>query len=140
MQIAYMEKAAVAHSVDPNLTKGPKKPMDNRFTVSEGNVPAEEDVNPALRTKIKSILGSVLFPTGWCRPEAGYAAVWLSRYAARPWPAIKDEAIRLLKYLVITKHRGIKFSRNPDDLHRHKLNELYSYVDSLFADDPPMRR
>eukprot|EP00961_Rhodomonas_salina_P212858 2874826-Rhodomonas_salina.1 len=67
--------------------------MDDRFTVNESDVPAEEDVDPALRTEVKSILGSALFPAGWCRPELSYAAVRLSRYAARPWPAIKDEAI-----------------------------------------------
>eukprot|EP00961_Rhodomonas_salina_P269465 3640599-Rhodomonas_salina.1 len=55
-QTAYIEKAAVALGIDPNLKKGPKMQMDDRFTVNESDVPAEEDVDPALRTEVKSIL------------------------------------------------------------------------------------
>eukprot|EP00961_Rhodomonas_salina_P263833 3565793-Rhodomonas_salina.1 len=63
-QTAYIEKAAVALGIDPNLKKGPKTLMDDRFTVNESDVPAEEDVDPVLRTEVKSILGSALFPAG----------------------------------------------------------------------------
>eukprot|EP00961_Rhodomonas_salina_P026833 362538-Rhodomonas_salina.1 len=55
-QTTYIEKAAVALGINPNLKKGPKTPMDDRFTVSESDVPAKEDVDPTLRTEVKSIL------------------------------------------------------------------------------------
>lgn len=114
--------------------------MDERFTVCENDVPDEENVDPQLRTEVKSILGATLFPVGWCWLEGSYATIRLTHYASKPWPAIKEAALRVLKWLVVTKHHGIKFSRNLDDLHGHKLNELYAYVDVSFADDQLTRR
>eukprot|EP00961_Rhodomonas_salina_P052399 703363-Rhodomonas_salina.1 len=64
-QTAYIEKAAKAYGIDPDSTEGPKTPMDEQFTVNAEDVPNEEDVDPALCTDVKKILGTILFPAGW---------------------------------------------------------------------------
>mmetsp|Transcript_61772 Transcript_61772/g.127702 ORF Transcript_61772/g.127702 Transcript_61772/m.127702 type:complete len:1753 (+) Transcript_61772:15-5273(+) len=139
-QTGYIEKVARAHGLDPDARSGPKTPMDSRFTVDPDDIPEDEDVDPVLRTKTKRILGSLLFPAGWCRPDCSYAVNRLARHAAKPFPAIYDAALRVLKYMVRTKGKGIRFSSRPQDRHGHKLNELYCYCDASFADDPLKRR
>eukprot|EP00961_Rhodomonas_salina_P226097 3056528-Rhodomonas_salina.3 len=89
--------------------------MDERFTVNPENIPAEEDVDPSLRTDAKKILGTMLFPAGWSRPDESYQTVRLTRYAAKPWPEVMDHAKCILKFLVKTKHDGIRYSRNVND-------------------------
>eukprot|EP00286_Rhodomonas_abbreviata_P008122 CAMPEP_0181343174 /NCGR_PEP_ID=MMETSP1101-20121128/31437_1 /TAXON_ID=46948 /ORGANISM="Rhodomonas abbreviata, Strain Caron Lab Isolate" /LENGTH=1673 /DNA_ID=CAMNT_0023454769 /DNA_START=92 /DNA_END=5115 /DNA_ORIENTATION=- len=135
-QTAYIEKVARAHGIDPNAQKGPSTPMDARFTVRREDVPNDDEVDLELRTKVKRLLGSLLFPSGWCRPDCSYATHRLARHAAKPWQDIYDAALRILKYMVATKDYGIQFSKLPEDRHGHKLNELYCFVDSSFADDP----
>lgn len=134
-QTAYIEKMATKEGLDPDSKKGPKTPMDANFTVEASELPEEADVDPELRTACKSILGGLLFPAGWCRPDCSFAVNKLTRYAARPFPGLYEAAIRVLKYMVRTKNKGIRFSCLPQDLHGHKVNQLYCFVDASFADD-----
>jgi hypothetical protein len=139
-QKAYVEKVAVTHDLDPDATTGPKTPMDSRFTVHPDDVPNDEDVDVELRTKTKRLIGSLLFPAGWARPDCTYAIHRLARHAAKPWPEIYEAALRILKFMIKTKDTGIEFSRHAEDRHGHMLNELYCFVDASFADDPIKRR
>eukprot|EP00961_Rhodomonas_salina_P052123 699648-Rhodomonas_salina.1 len=73
--------------------------MDERFNVTVEDLPNDEDVDPELRTKSKSLIRSLLFPAGWCHPEIAYSVCKVARFAAKPTEAIFNEALRILKFL-----------------------------------------
>eukprot|EP00961_Rhodomonas_salina_P154923 2086793-Rhodomonas_salina.1 len=134
-QVAYIEKVAKTFGVDPNSDKGPKTSMDERFHVKPEDMPEADEVDPTLRTKSKSLTGSLLFPAGWCRPDLTFSVSKVARFAARPTQAVIDAGMRILKYMVKTKHFGIQFSRNAADLFGFELNQLFAYCNASYGDD-----
>ncbi len=83
-QTPYVEKVASIFHLDPNSRSGPKTPMHDRFDVSRDDLPDADGVDPQMRTIMKKLLGSMLFPAGWCRPDCCYAVTQLSWYATTP--------------------------------------------------------
>jgi len=97
-------------------------------------------VDEELRTRVKSLLGSLMFPAGWTRPDTLYATITLARHAHNPCKKVLDAAMRILKFLVATKDRGLLFSSDPKDWHGHSKDQLYAFADSSWADVKPSRK
>lgn len=106
-QQEYIKKVARTFGVDPDLKKGLKPQIDPKFTVDPEDIPNDEDVDPELHTLCKGLIGSLLFPAGWVRPECSYHVNRLERHAAKPWTQIYEAAIRVLKFMVANKRAGI---------------------------------
>eukprot|EP00961_Rhodomonas_salina_P257896 3485486-Rhodomonas_salina.3 len=102
-QTAYIEKVAAQHGVDPNLEKGQTTQMSEKFEVLAVDITAPEDVDPELRTKTKSLMGSVLFPAGWCCPDMCHTMIKIARQAHQLSDKVYDAALRALEHLVVTK-------------------------------------
>eukprot|EP00961_Rhodomonas_salina_P237323 3207945-Rhodomonas_salina.1 len=135
---AYIEKVAVAHGVDPNLKKGPKTPMSEKFEVKPEDILKEEDVDQVLRQKTKSLVGSLIFPVGWCRLDCAVSVATVARHEHNPSQMINDAALRILKFMVVSKTRGIRFSAHERDYFGYARNQLWAAVDSSWADDNVM--
>eukprot|EP00961_Rhodomonas_salina_P288657 3901013-Rhodomonas_salina.1 len=58
--------------------------MSERFEVKPEEIPAIEDIDEELRTDTKKLLGSVLFPAGWCRPDLSCSVIKVARHAHQP--------------------------------------------------------
>ncbi len=115
-QTAYLEKVARVFNRNPDASKSPKTPMDNRFDVNRDDLPDAEDVNPEDHTLMKRLLGSLLFPAGWCRPECCYSVILFALYATNPNNNIIEAGVRALDYMIVKKHDSIMYSRNVEDL------------------------
>jgi len=137
-QTAYIEKAAIEFGIDPNDCTGPITPMSEKFEIKPEDIPDEPD--PVLVTKMKKVIGTEMFPAGWTRPEIAFPVAYLARHAHNPCEKAYDEAIRVLRYMVRTKERGICFSSDESDFHGHKRNQLYAYCDASWGDDRLNRR
>jgi len=117
-----------------------KTPMEEGFTVHVDDC----DATPPLELvgKYRKLLGSLLFIACWTRPDISLAVTKLARYSTCATPKLYAALKRVLRYVIGTKHLGITWTGNEDDLKRtgHKLGELYAYVDAAYADDPITRR
>ena len=63
-----------------------------------------------LRTMYQSAVGSLLYLSGWTRPDIAFAVRNVARFCSNPtkehWTAVK----RILRYLKGTAHYGLMYS------------------------------
>eukprot|EP00961_Rhodomonas_salina_P036366 488841-Rhodomonas_salina.1 len=71
----------------------------------------------------------------WSRPDISQATSFLSRFVSNPSEKIYAALKRVLRYLKGTAHYGVGYTSDPDKMRGFKPNELWGYVDSLYADD-----
>ena len=71
-----------------------------------------ENVDPALMSQYRSLVGSLLYTAITVRPDISYAVGMLSRALNKPTHRLLDEAKRVLQYLAQSADIGIRYMRN----------------------------
>ena len=74
-------------------------------------VDSVQDADPALVSKYRSLVGSLLYTAITVRPDISYAVGMLSRALNKPTDRLLDEAKRVLQYLVQSADIGIRYMR-----------------------------
>jgi len=67
-------------------------------------LPNEEPVDPKIRSRFQSVIGSLLYLMIGTRPDIAYAVISLSKFTANPSELHLKKALYICKYLVSTKH------------------------------------
>jgi hypothetical protein len=90
-------------------------------------------VNPAIRQKYQSVIGSLLYLMLGTRPDIAFAVIKMSQFSANPSQEHLDKAIYIMRYLVGTQEYSIVY----DGV---KAEGLIAYTDSDWAADQIKRR
>ena len=77
-----------------------------------GWVPSENDkpVDPVLKSKFQSVIGSLLYLMIGTRPDIAFAVIKLSSFSANPSKEHLDKAFYIMHYLIRTKDLVIEYS------------------------------
>eukprot|EP00961_Rhodomonas_salina_P292586 3933059-Rhodomonas_salina.1 len=130
-QTTFVEKLLSEYEME-NM-KSTKTPMAEDFVVLPGYI--QDKVDPELKAKCQSLEGSLLFIAMWSSPDISQATSYLSRFVSNQSEKIYAALKRVLRYLKGTAHYGVGYTSNPDKMRGFKPNELWGYVDSLYAND-----
>jgi len=84
--------------------------------------------NERVDKPFKSLVGSLLYPSQWCRPDLSYAVGALSQVMAGPSQKHWDIGMDILKYLKGAKDMELTYQGNGNI-------EITAYADSDFAND-----
>jgi hypothetical protein len=103
--------------------------MVERYYPSENNNP----VNPELRAKFQSVIGSLLYLMLGTRPDIAYAVVKLAAFLANPSQEHLDRALYIMNYLRATKDYALVYDGKQG-------GGLIAYTDSDYAQDPNDRK
>ena len=111
-QTAYIEKLAATWFPDgvPSTMQSNKVPADVLLPqlVADALVLADERETSAIRA-YQSLVGALLYASTNTRPDITYAVGMLCRAMVKPTPELHDAALRVLGYLVRTKHLGLRY-------------------------------
>lgn len=103
------------------------------------SLPIPEKPNEAIITAYSSLIGALIYVAINTVPQISYVMSALTRYMTRATQAHLTYAKHVLRYLKGNKHRRIKWCaancRDP-----HKRHEIWSHVDSSYADAKPSRK
>ena len=91
------------------------KPVNTPVTPGTKLLKATEQSNMVDATLYQSVVGSLLYLSGWTRPDITFAVCSVARFCSSPttkhWTVVK----RILRYLKGTSNYGLVYSRNNDD-------------------------
>lgn len=97
----------------------------------------EEDDPEVSAKRYQELVGSLMWAAGCTRPDISYAASYLARSSSAPRQSDWEKAVRVLSYLVGSKHLGIVLG----SAHNAEKDQLLTtYVDSDWAGDKESRR
>jgi hypothetical protein len=103
----------------------PDSPLDARFEVTEADF--EVASTPEQISLYRSLIGSIGYVATTCRFDASYSLSVLSRYLAKPNARLIEAAKRVIRYLLKTKHMGIKWKITSEDKNTGFANTLTLY-------------
>lgn len=72
----------------------------------------EEDLDTSFR--VKPIIGALRFVADRTRPDIAFATGYLSRFCEHPSQQLYNDCMRVLQYLVCTKHKVLAYHRSGD--------------------------
>jgi hypothetical protein len=123
----YLEK--VLQRVGMTNAKPAKTPLP------AGYIPRKYDgpVNPVLRARFQSVIGSLLYIMLGTRPDIAFAVTKLSQFSANPSKEHLDKALYICRYLVGTADYALVYDGTQG-------GGLMAYTDSDWASDPDTRR
>jgi Reverse transcriptase (RNA-dependent DNA polymerase) len=90
-------------------------------------------VNPVIRQKYQTVIGSLLYLMLGTRPDIAFAVIKMSQFSANPSQEHLDKAMYIMRYLVGTQDYSIVY----DGV---KAEGLIAYTDSDWAADQIKRR
>ena len=96
-------------------------------------MPNKDEVDPELRQKIQSVIGSLLFIMLGTRSDIAFAVTKLSQFAANPSQDHLHKALYICRYLAGTRDYALVFDGKSN-------GGLIAYTDSDWASDPIKRR
>ena len=109
------------------------KPANTPVAAGTKLVKAAEESESIDTIRYQSAVGSLLYLSGWTRPDIAFAVSNVARFCSHPtrehWTALK----RILRYLKGTLNYGLMFSRNAD-------GTLLGFSDSDWAGDTNDRK
>jgi hypothetical protein len=106
--------------------KPSKVPMDPGMKLVKEGEPMADPL------RYSGLVGSLLYLSICSRPDIAQAVGVLTRYMAKPAETHWTAALQVLRYLTGTRHDGITYGLNPDD--------IIGYCDADFAGDLDTRR
>ncbi len=126
-QCAYLEKVLLRCGMQ-NAKSAPT-PLPTGYQPVANTAP----VDPALRSRFQTIIGSLLYIMLGTRPDIAYAVTKLSQFAANPSEDHLSKALYICRYLVGTKSYSLVYDRASG-------LGLTACTDSDWASDPATRR
>ena len=128
-QTAYIDRMVQKYSIVHPV----KTPMEETFKIKIEDIPIRVDVK--LKAEAQEKLGVLIHIAGWSRPDILFATIKLAAHAANPSKKIMDGINRVFRYLLGTKHLGIRFTNDEKHMFGLKRHELGTYVDASYGDD-----
>jgi hypothetical protein len=64
-----------------------------------------------------------------------YSVMYCARFTHVADDRILDQLMRILRFMVVHKNRGLPFSPHKEDWHGFDKHQLYAYADASWADD-----
>ena len=133
---AYIEK--IAHRFDLTETRNVKTPMEPGFCLTEDDF--KDEPTEAMKTEMRSIIGSIGYAVTGLRYDVAYAVSVLSRHLVRPCSKVLDAARRVVMYLYQTRDFYIEWRSSEEEIQEGTANLLTGSVDSSFGMDNMTRR
>jgi hypothetical protein len=123
-QTHYIEDLAIKY--DQTVGRNFETPMAVNLDLSydEGEPPLAPSV------PYRPLIGSLLFASTQTRAESAMPVNELARHVEKPQRKHWDAALRVLRYLYLTKELGLTYC---GDLPPHVRNKLYASVDATWA-------
>ena len=81
----------------------------------------------------QSCIGTLLYLSGWTRPDISYAVSELSKHVINPGVEHHEALMHLVGYVKRTIKMKITYARTPRDGFNFGIDELGGYVDASFA-------
>ena len=88
----------------------------------------------------QSCIGTLLYLSGWTRPDLAFSISTLSKYITNPGLEHHEALMHLIGYVKRTKKMRITYGREPREGVDFGINELGGYVDAAFACDYDTRK
>jgi len=88
----------------------------------------------------QSCIGTLLYLSGWTRPDISYTVSELSKHVINPGVEHHDALMYLVGYVKRTMNMKITYGREPREGIDFGINELGGYVDASFAGDHDTRK
>lgn len=126
-QCAYLEK--VLQRCGMENAKPARTPLPTGYVAVSNQGP----VDPVLRNKFQTVIGSLLYIMLGTRPDIAFAVTTLSRHAANPSQDHLNKALYICRYLIGTRSYSLVYD-GASGL------GLTACSDSDWANDPDMRR
>jgi Reverse transcriptase (RNA-dependent DNA polymerase)/Integrase core domain len=105
-----------------------QKEVDYRGPLSSLHSPLNEDERRYMQDKpYRKLVGMLIYLVNCTRPDLFYVTITLSRFVNDPGPLHWKSGLRVLRYLRLTKHLGLKFVRQPL---KNDMFQLSSYTDA----------
>ena len=93
----------------------------------------KNDVDPALRSRFQSVIGSLLYLMIGTHPDIAYSVIRLLQFSANPSKEHLDKALYICRYLVGTQQYSLNYDGNTN-------KGLIAHTDSDWASDSITRR
>ena len=119
-QTKYIESLAVKYTIENSRLY--KTPM-------EKNLKIEKAENCETEIKYRNLIGALLYISSGTRPDISQSVNYLSRFQNSCNETHWKYALRILKYLYLTKELSLQYKRNEN------CNLIDSYVDADWAGD-----
>jgi transposase InsO family protein len=126
-QIPYLQK--VIQRFGMTNAKHTRTPLPQGYKP----LPNENPVDPILRQKFQSVIGSLLYIMLGTRPDIAYAVTVMSQFAVNPSQEHLDKALYICRYLAGTEKYALVYEGLTN-------KGLIAYTDSDWAADPVRRR
>ena len=111
--------------------------VPNEYLTNEGCIDRATPENIPTIRKYQTLVGALLYLSGWSRPDIAAAVSSCSRFLAGPSPAHITAAKRILRYLAGTSDLCICYRRSPAT--NPYINTLFGYCDADHAGAPDDR-
>jgi hypothetical protein len=99
--------------------------------------PHTGEVNPQLKRRYQSMIGSLLYLSNSTRPDICFAVNMCARFTANPTQAHIDAVTQIFAYVKDTTDVGLRYERPTSEGY---TTEITGWVDADFAGDPETRR
>jgi hypothetical protein len=113
--------------------KGKLKLQDT--PLSPGMRLLKHDGEPIEQSWYRSVIGTLIYLSGWTRPDIQFAVGELAGHVSNPGPDHHKQLLHLLGYLKKTKGMRIQYTGNLKNT-GYRINELVAFCDASFAGDP----
>ena len=85
-------------------------PMELSFKIDPKDIPDPEDVDPDVKEKFGSVVGTMIYATRWCWPHFLYPVNTLARVLHAPAEKHLKAAYKVLSCMAKNPETGLRFS------------------------------